>query len=299
MVLDLIQLAVSHYSDVRIKAQTALSNFKRPYGQRLVFPKLIEFLKKKDLTQNEELKGILNILLDHKRTSLFIIPDWPMLNQLWSSLVNASYSEKPTIINLMNKLSKLAVQKFNHPIIHFKTSEELKDIVKNHWNQGIALNVPLPNKEELEKANAKCLQSNDENLSSYSNLILNLVNSIENGDLHWRHSLLAFTFLQILIREDIRFPIEAVKLLVKNLNNDYLTIRQICVNSLGAVLKQIEPKVNFSFLKNLSNISGNDFLMYKIQKLHIIRTNKRIYQGCQKKINIQKLLGLLYIAPTN
>lgn len=263
MICDLIQLSTSHYSDVRIKAQSALTHFKRPYSQRLVIPKLLEKLKNKDMIEHEELKGILSILLGQKRTSLFIVSDWPMLNQLWSLFVTAPYSEKPSIIDLIDKLSKLAIQKFNHPIIDYKISDELKDIVREHWNQGIALNTPLPTQEAIEIANAKCLRSNEENLNSYLNLISNLVNSIEQNSLHWRHALMAFTFLQLLVREDSRFPAEAVKVLVQNLNNDHLSIRRTCVNSLSCILKQIEPKINHSILQDFSNFSSSDLLMYK------------------------------------
>uniref|UniRef100_T1JZ44 Uncharacterized protein n=1 Tax=Tetranychus urticae TaxID=32264 RepID=T1JZ44_TETUR len=245
LVLDLFALALSHYSEVRAKAHAALSLFKHPFGYRLIASELTKVFAKKRAGETEEIQGALSILLNHHTAAFMGVSDWECVTPLWLSLINTEYSEKPAIIVLIEQLSKHAFSKLQPLLINFEISTELQNIGKQLYTRGILPNLPMPSEEEINKGMISCQAANKANRDLYESFVHSLVDSIESGKLHWRHLQFAFLLLQSLIRKDIKFPIEGVRILVKNLINDHISIRRICINGVAAILRQHKRKIEF------------------------------------------------------
>lgn len=189
IMFDLTMLATSHYSEVRGKAQDAINYFFRffPYCYRAILPNILDLLKKDNKVTHEQFKGALYLCLGKKGRSLLIAHDWSTLTQLWPALVNAQHSEKPSIIKLIDHDITGSVRKnFDTFMIKFTVPQETLDKVKLMFYENQSLPKPsyeFPTAEELSLSVQRANERNDRNLSSYNNLILGLVDSINSGDL--------------------------------------------------------------------------------------------------------------------
>lgn len=81
---NLLSLATSHYSNVRIKGQDALfrcmNNFSHSYKQ--LIPRLVASLQKDEAISHEEFKGALYVLLGLKNKTILTKHDWHTLEQV-------------------------------------------------------------------------------------------------------------------------------------------------------------------------------------------------------------------------
>ncbi|RWS01973.1 proteasome activator complex subunit-like protein [Dinothrombium tinctorium] len=263
---DILALSVSHYSGVRMAAQDTLFTFFKNFNcsHFLVLPKICEILSKNNESTHEELKGALHILLGKKEISMISIPEWDLLNELWLALVNSQYSEKASIITLMSKINE-TVQKDadGHWVNHF-ISKSCKETAKKAWSEGIKPLCECPSNEQIKESEEICEKRNEINLDNYNRLVKGLSRVIDDRQLHWRKIHLAFDFLCLIIRGDVRFPKEGVQTIVKNLNSETLSIRKSSINGLAAILKQqkrTHPKFKFNPIEH--QMEDNQWLQYR------------------------------------
>lgn len=107
IMLDLFELAVSRYSEVRAIAQLQLFNMIStfPYCYTVLQDRIKEILQLNPMEHHEKFKGCLYILINPKSSPLVVRHDWQHIKEIWPLLVRSLPSEKLSIINLMNKIS--------------------------------------------------------------------------------------------------------------------------------------------------------------------------------------------------
>ena len=266
---NLLSLATSHYSSVRSHAQSSLlkctQNFAHSY--RVLMPTLLNSLQQDENTvSHEEFKGSLYVLLGSKHRTLLVKHCWKTLSELYPKLVGSRHSEKPSISKLMDKIMSSIHQ-------HFDTFTLTLNIPNNVIEMGKALfesRTPklldqCPDDATIEKHRQKLIEENESNIASYHKLLDALSTLIaaedENQrDLHWRKNELALTMLFRLTRYDHPLPAKIVRIIVKNLIHENLTVRKNAITLMGAILKQQKRSHTKIALENdFYPVKKNDF----------------------------------------
>ncbi|KAL0489595.1 26S proteasome subunit BLM10 [Acrasis kona] len=203
MISDLYDLSICEFSKVRLKAQNVFANVLKLFHGRLL-PKFIRpaIRTLQDLNStNEQINGAIYIL--HKSSILKrIMSDWQMLSEFMLAINKTHHIDKPTIQTRLNNL-------FVSASVHFK---ELKIESKS-----------------------------DE--THYRNMVNGLLNLIKNPDLHWRYQLMVYTVLVLTIRSDhvVYFPIEGIKIFLKAITSDIISIRVGAIKAVNLILSQYKP----------------------------------------------------------
>ncbi|PFX25214.1 Proteasome activator complex subunit 4B [Stylophora pistillata] len=248
---DLFKLATTVYTEVRIKAQKALSACidMFDYFARTLVPPTLSKLQNNPDVSHEEFKGALYVLLNN-RMMFLIVHYWEVMVDVWPVIVQADHSEKPSIITLITMLAEKMVKKYDTVAISRTVTDAAVEQAKRLLTSSKptpqshlkALPAPaetaLPTEIELKESEEAWNITRGNNLRNYQKLVGILVDMLESENLRWRYLQICFSFLLMLIRYDVPLPENAVKLCVKFLNHDALVIRKLAINAVGAVLKQ-------------------------------------------------------------
>ncbi|XP_054158581.1 proteasome activator complex subunit 4B-like [Oppia nitens] len=271
---DLVQLATSHYSEVRCQAQetlfTCFRSFQRSY--RLPLPKLLANLSPAadgssgvDDDNHEQFKGTLYVILGRKGNSLLTAADWSTLRAVWPALVNARHSEKPSIIRLLDLEITGHLRKYFDTLSMSTTvSDQCVEQARKVWSDDDCSPRPAgqcPTDTEIASARQLAANRHRDNLKQYHELVDQLVTSMNTSDLHWRYYQLSAVMLSMLIRHDLPLPDSAVDLFTKNLIHDTLYIRKISIASFGAIMRQMKrPHPKHPMLASTQPIDNNQWL---------------------------------------
>ncbi|CAG2182085.1 unnamed protein product, partial [Oppiella nova] len=240
-----MQLATSHYSEVRCQSQDTLFNCFRsfPYSYRLCLPDLLANIAKEQPENHEQFKGSLYVILGRRGSSLLTSHDWSTLNALWPALVDAKHSEKPSIIRLLDlEITGYVRKYFDTLALSVDIPDQCVAAAKRVWTDNKSLPKPAfdcPTDTEIRNALIIAQKRNQTNTDLYTDLIeklVSLMNGSNGSNLHWRYYQLSNVMLSMLIRHDIPLPASAVNLFTKNLIHDTLYIRKISIASYSAVL---------------------------------------------------------------
>ncbi|KAI1295461.1 Proteasome activator complex subunit 4 [Halotydeus destructor] len=266
---DLLLLSMSHYSEVRSKAQETLNICFRfhPYAYRRLLPALANAISKDSSVSHEEFKGALFVILGRKGRSILTVSDWETVHSVWISLVNAKHSEKPSIIRLLGNLSDCVQKYFETIWLVHKVPDSVTAIARQAWSgqNGVVPRIPCPTNSEIARGLQHSNSVNELNVLHYKGLVNDLAKVIEDGSLHWRYSNLAFGLLAILIRHDMLFPVDGVRVIVRNLIHESIYVRKICISWVGALLKQ-QKRRHGKKVMQLDSSMKNDWLQYDMSK---------------------------------
>ena len=247
---DLLMLATNHYSEVRIKGQDILSkgikHFSHSY--HILVPRLLELLKKTEDVSHEQFKGALYVILGTQGKSILTKHSWEAFAQLCPALIEASHSEKPSIIKVFSALVDIVVHNLDTITITFALPDSVVDQALSLWESvdqdenGLKRTImPSSSKpEEHEVTNGeKLMQENNRRIDKcYSDIVLKLCSQLESGSLHWRHYNAGVSILATLTRHDKLMPPEMVKIMVNNLVHDNIVVRKTSIHNMAALLRQ-------------------------------------------------------------
>ncbi|GLH02190.1 Proteasome activator complex subunit 4 [Gryllus bimaculatus] len=240
IMLNLLTLSTSQYSEVRARAQgklfTAMDIF--PYSYVILIPKLLENLKKNTLIEHEQFKGALYVLLGRKQNPVVARHDWYVLNSLWPAIVRAHPSEKISVIRLLENLVDVVHKQFPTITINLEIPDSCEAAGQDLWASVPRESHDFATKDLIEEGKKQLILKNQYNLEQYLSLLHSLNNAIENENLHWRFHSMALSFLRDLVHPDVAYPPAVVKCFLNTLVNDSIELRKIAIRSVIFLLKQ-------------------------------------------------------------
>ena len=226
MLLNIVELSVSHYSAVRIMAQNLLNKLllkTSPDGHAVVLDKVLECLKPG--TNEERFKGALYVLLDD---SMGFFGLWKNLARVLPSLVRAQGSDKNSIIELLKDHSARCSRNFGECIIFT-----------------MAVTKPVPTnalREALSMTNQGTVTASTEVDPDFLKLEAELCDLILNGNLHWRHYEMAVGMLYSVIVPGYQVSHQALKVWLNCLTHDDRNIRFVAFQAVECLLKMCKSK---------------------------------------------------------
>ena len=278
---DLLLLATNHYSEVRIKGQDILSkgikHFSHSY--QLLVPRLLELLKKTDEVSHEQFKGALYVILGVQGKSILTKHSWDVFAQLCPAVIEASHSEKPSIIKVFSALIDVIVHNLDTITISFSLPDSVVKEATNLWQKveeeeglkkSIVPSKTEPQEHEISNGEKIMEENNVKTEKNYYDTVLKLCSQLESGLLHWRHYNAGVSLLATLTRYDKVMPAQMVKIMVNNLVHDNIVVRKTSIHNMSALLRQhkrphvkIERKVaNKEDPVKPGNRSDNQWLQY-------------------------------------
>ena len=244
IMFELLTLATSRYADVRSQAQSslfcALQHF--PYSYTFIVPRLVDVLKLDAEEHHDAYKGALYILFGPPDDPIIIKHDWKMLRSLWLAIVLSKTSEKLSVIRLKENL----VESINTRFATFAITMEVPDaclaIATNLWTTYPQPTLPQPAKDEIANGLDTLRKIEESNVTSYNDLIGDLLSALLENNLHWRHRLMTMNFIRNLVHPDQKYPAKLVRYFLGALIHDSLRERKIAIDVVVYMLKQQKRK---------------------------------------------------------
>ncbi|RLU16905.1 hypothetical protein DMN91_010974 [Ooceraea biroi] len=244
IILELFTLAINRYADVRSKAQSSLfSVFKNfPYSYTFIIPRLINILAKDTEKHHDAYKGILYMLLGPQHVSIITETDWSILRSLWPAIVLSKPSEKLSVIRLKENIVDTINKCFYTNTIKLEIPDKCLTAARTLWEHFPQPALPQPSENEIENGLQTSRQLNESNLTAYVGLLDELLRCILEESLHWRHKLMAMSFIRDLVHPDQVYSARIVRYFLEALIHDSLEERKIAIRIVVFMLKQQKRK---------------------------------------------------------
>ncbi|XP_021936150.1 proteasome activator complex subunit 4B-like isoform X2 [Zootermopsis nevadensis] len=240
IMLSLLKLSSSHYSEVRSRAQvklfTALDQFS--YSYTVLIPHLLTNLRQDSNQFHEQFKGTLYVLLGPRQNPLVTRHNWEMLLNLWPAIVCSKPSEKLSVIRLMENIVETVHKHFPTITISLQIPDPCLDAARRLWKSDPAPCFPVVSEEEVAVGSQQLEDRNHYNLDQYQALLSSLIDAMEHENLHWRYHAMALSFLRDLVHPDLAYPARIVRYFLLTLIHDSLELRKIAIRSTVFLLKQ-------------------------------------------------------------
>ena len=235
---NILTLATSHYSSVRISAQGLVDDLTLNFNYVFILPRVIGMLKK-DKASHEEFKGALHVALGG-RASLLVKEDWETLRQLWPALAQSRHSEKPSISALIRSITQAIFRSIKtFALVTEIPDDVVKDALLLYETKTQVCFEKCPSNEEILAAKSRAENAGIQNIKIYEGLLNELCDLMETQDqLHWRHQDMVCSMLTSLLRVDHPVTLKVVRLATQGLINERLDIRKWAIITLAAILKQ-------------------------------------------------------------
>lgn len=185
VLVNMYQLCVSHYSEVRIKAQkklfVAVGTF--PYSYSVLMPYLKQSLQIDTNKNHEEFKGCLFVLLGPKSTPLIARHDWNFVSEIWPYLVTSQPSEKPSVINLMNLIVEAVHKHFPTISIKMEIPQQCLDTALLLKNSVPKIDQSLVTEDEIQFGLTELQVISKKNEDTYCTIMDMLHDALTSGSL--------------------------------------------------------------------------------------------------------------------
>lgn len=247
---DLLLLSTSHYAEVRIKGQEVLGKSMKffSYSYEEVIPHLITLLKGGEGVDHEQFKGALYLILGPKGKSLLIKHNWNTFAALCPSVIEASHSEKPSIIKVFSAVQETVVHHLETLTITLRLPDSVLGPALAMWGEpedgdgalvtSLVPSQSAPTQDEIDEGRKRMEDGNKTTLALFQEIINTLCEQLESGRLHWRHYNAGFAILATLTRYDVKLNARAVRILVNNLAHDNIVVRKTAIHTMAGVLRQ-------------------------------------------------------------
>ncbi|XP_045502357.1 proteasome activator complex subunit 4-like [Colias croceus] len=241
----LYELSINTYSSVRIAAQLRLywmlSHY--AYSYRVLVPKIVELFNTigEGDEWHEKHKGALCILLGPKAGPILAKQDWEVVRALWPAMLKAPVSEKQSIHRLEQGFSDSLHRHFPATNTRLTITDACIDtakllLTKEQFNDPEFQSL-FSRAKEIEEA----LSDRAEKL--YLELINEMVDIAESSNGQWRRLELTMQMLTFCPSLQTPYPPRAVKLFVKSLVHENITVRRIAGRLTLYAIKQRKRKV--------------------------------------------------------
>ncbi|XP_032665023.1 proteasome activator complex subunit 4-like isoform X2 [Odontomachus brunneus] len=262
IMLELFTLAISRYADVRLKAQASLFSALNcfPYSFTFIVPHLIDILAKDTEKHHDAYKGVLYMLFGPQNDPIITVQYWSILRPLWPAIVLSKPSEKLSVIRLKEDIVNTVSKCFVTPTIELEVPDSCLTAARALWDHFPRPALPQPSEDEIQEGVRNLKQLGEFNLAAYNGLLDELLRCILEESLHWRHRLMAMSFIRDLVHPDKIYPAKIVRYFLQALVHDSLEERKIAIKIVVFMLRQQKrkhPKITVD-VRSLSQKTVNE-----------------------------------------
>lgn len=302
---DLYTLSISRYSQIRKLAQNVLFQHFHyyPYSYRAVVDQIVAVIQNKNSPEHQ-FKGALYILWGTNKHNITTKRNWDVMGKLWPALAAAQFSEKPSILNLIDQIINKTVKNIESTAINIKVSDSCLLMA----SRLLDTKVPAPSQgpcttAEMQLAVQYESSTNINNQRMYEGLVTNLVQLIKGGSLTWKFSQIALELAILLLRHDTAPPACLVDLVVQYCVHESLYMRKISLGGLLSIEKQLKRphvKIKVDPYQQCKNTNVNDELDCKVLRPGDRPDNSwHTYNSSELPDTQEKWEGLLVVEKTH
>ncbi|KAF9979719.1 hypothetical protein BGZ75_009303 [Mortierella antarctica] len=238
LIMDLTELSLSQYTDVRKKSQHALLKAVRCFqgAKNLVIPTLLKALESSN-TDYEKMKGAL-YLLSARTLTLPCLRDWRFVPDYVLRLCTAHHADKPSVQALVRKCFLEYIINLTHTSFKVLTTTDFAQAVDAFKDKhGLVFDADTASRA-TNKAKNRRLNS----VKAYDNLLVSLTELVRDENLHWRYQTMTMSFIEMLMRPEIACSLEIAEFEAKSLLSEMPTVRRIALSSLTAIMVNLKVR---------------------------------------------------------
>jgi len=273
LILDLTDLSLSQYTEVRKMSQSALLRAVMCFqgGRKLIFPSLLKALessskspiqictcesgidKQRRLvpmyantewiepidTDYESMKGALH-LLTSKSLALTCLRDWRYVPEYILLLCKAHHADKPSVQALVRRCFLEYLLNLTNASFKVFTSGDLSGAVKHFCD----FHLLEHGSDALHRLSTKSENRRLNSIQAYENLIVSLTELLKDESLHWRYQAMVMGFLDIFLRPEIPVNLDLAQIETKGLLSEMPAIRSLSISTLTHVMLDIKVRTN-------------------------------------------------------
>lgn len=200
------------------------------------------------------------MLFGPQNDPIITVQYWSILRSLWPAIVLSKPSEKLSVIRLKEDVVDTVSKCFVTPTIELEVPDSCLTAARALWDHFPRPALPQPSEDEIQEGVRNLKQLGEFNLAAYNGLLDELLRCILEESLHWRHRLMAMSFIRDLVHPDQIYPAKIVRYFLQALVHDSLEERKIAIKIVVFMLRQQKrehPKVQIRHLYKhfLSEIS--------------------------------------------
>ncbi|CAO3568761.1 unnamed protein product [Mortierella alpina] len=236
LIMDLTELSLSQYTDVRKKSQHALLKAVRCFqgAKNLVIPTLLQALESSN-TDYEKMKGAL-YLLSARTLTLPCLRDWRFVPDYVLRLCTAHHADKPSVQALVRKCFLEYIINLTHTSFKVLTTTHFVQTVDAFKDKhGLVFDSDTASRA-ANKAKNRRLNS----VKAYDNLLVSLTELVRDENLHWRYQTMTMSFIEVLMRPEIACSLEIAEFEAKSLLSEMPTVRRIALSSLTTIMVNLK-----------------------------------------------------------
>lgn len=233
---NLLDLSTSAYGAIRATAQSVL--FKMisifPYSYRLLMDDVVRHLSVDSNENHESFKGILFVLCGQRRSRFIVKSDWECVKKIWLALLRTNLSEKPSVVRLLDMAYEVIQSEFPTVNIELEISDKCVDRALELMPTASA----VPSAAEIEAGKKRLQELNARNRRLYYEILHEILDTVQNGSLHWRYDQMASGMIYNLVHTTVKYPDEVIQHCVGNLINESIEERKCAIKTLRYIFKQ-------------------------------------------------------------
>ncbi|KAF9918681.1 hypothetical protein BX616_006764 [Lobosporangium transversale] len=236
LMLDLTELSLSQYTDVRKKSQQALLKAVHCYqgAKYLVIPVLLKSLESSN-SDYERMKGAL-YLLSAKSLTPPCLRNWRFVPDYVQRLCTAHHADKPSVQALVRKCFLEYIVNMTNSTFTVHTNQELLSSAQNFIDvHGLTYDVETVNRVALMTKNRRL-----NSIKAYQDLILALTELAKDESLHWRYQTMVMSFIELFMRPEFPISLDIARFEAKSLISEMSTVRRIALSSLSTIMVNIK-----------------------------------------------------------
>ncbi|KAI1320115.1 hypothetical protein EDD11_002087 [Mortierella claussenii] len=236
LLLDLTELSLSQYTDVRKTSQQALLKAVRCFqgAKNLVIPVLLKALESSN-TDYERMKGAL-YLLSAKTLTLPCLRDWRFAPDYVLRLCTAHHADKPSVQTLIRKCFLEYIMNLTNTSFKVLISSGLSSNI----DKFIDVHQLVFDADRVSRATLKAKNRRLSTIKAYDNLLVSLTELAKDETLHWRYQTMVMSFLELYMRPEIATTLDIAEFETKSLLSEMPTVRRIALSSLSTIMVNIK-----------------------------------------------------------
>ncbi|KAG0225196.1 hypothetical protein B0O80DRAFT_458867 [Mortierella sp. GBAus27b] len=238
LILDLTDLSLSQYTEVRKMSQSALLRAVKCFqgGKKLIIPTLMKALESSN-TDYESMKGSLH-LFTSKSLALTFLQDWRFAPEYILHLCKAHHADKPSVQALVRRCFLEYLLNLVNPSFKVFVNDEMSGAIQQFCD----LHSLELNPDKLQRLTTKAETRRANTVQASEKLIDDLTELVKDESLHWRYQAMIMGFLDIYMRPEIPVSLDIAQVESKGLLSEMPAIRALAISILSNIMFNIKVR---------------------------------------------------------